>query len=109
MMLSFIGTSIGFLISLLTLIFKLSKNKKVRKTAEQMLLLTEELNHYILKAEEFSHYSGEEKKNYVLTKLNQFSMEKNIHFDEEVMAQKIDELVNLTKHVNAEETRKDWL
>ena len=108
-LLSFLGTFLGFLISILTLILKLSKNKKVRKTAEQMLIITDQLHNFIVEAEQFKNYTGNEKKNYVLTKLNQFSIENGIKFSSELISEKIEEIISLTKNVNTKECRKDWL
>lgn len=107
--LSLLGTFLGFLISVLTLVLKLSKNKKVRKTAEQMLAISETLNTFILEAEQFKNYTGEEKKNYVLTKINQFSIENKIKFSPDIISDKIEEIISLTKNVNATETQKGWL
>lgn len=109
MMISFIGTCIGFILSVLTLIIKLSKNKKVRRKAEQLLVLTEQMNRFIEEAEAFQHYTGAEKKEYVLTKLNQFSIDQKMKFDSEALSQKIDNLVDLTKQVNYHEVKKDWI
>lgn len=109
MLLSLMATGIGFMISLFTLIIKLSKNKKVRKTAEEMLSFTEKLSTFVEEAEKFSHYTGAEKKNFVLTKLNQFSIDNHMKFDEEWVSSKVDEVISLTKKVNASENKKEWL
>ncbi|MDE7100372.1 MAG: hypothetical protein K2O05_00785, partial [Anaeroplasmataceae bacterium] len=106
MLLSLMATGIGFMISLFTLIIKLSKNKKVRKTAEEMLSFTEKLSTFVEEAEKFSHYTGAEKKNFVLTKLNQFSIDNHMNFDEEWVSSKIDEVISLTNKVNASENKK---
>lgn len=109
MLLSFIGTCIGFILSVLTLIIKLCKNKKVRRKAEQLLRLTEEMKTFIEEAEALQHYTGKEKKEYVLTKLNQFSIANKIKFNSEDISSKIDDLIALTKKVNHHELKKDWL
>ena len=108
MLLSLMATGIGFMISLFTLIIKLSKNKKVRKTAEEMLSFTEQLSKFVEEAEKFSHYTGVEKKNFVLTKLNRFSIDNHMKFDEEWVSSKVDEVISLTKKVNASENKKEW-
>ncbi len=108
-MLSLLGTILGFLISVLTLILKLSKNKKIRKSAEQMLMVTEQLNTFIEEAEQFKNYTGKEKKNYVLTKINQFSIDNKIKYDPSIISEKIEEIIRLTKSVNTQEIKKDWI
>lgn len=107
--LSLLGTILGFMISVFTLILKLSKNKKIRKTAEQMLRITDEISRLMIEAEQFKNYTGEEKKNYVLTKINQYSIENRIPFSSDTISEKLEEMIELTKNVNAEEKRKDWL
>lgn len=112
---SMIGTGLGILITILTFIIKLSKNTKVRKNAEKMLALTSQVSAFVKEAEEFTHYTGAEKKNYVLTKMNQYSIDHNIKYDEEYVSDKIEELIDTTKQVNAIKecepttTKKDWL
>lgn len=107
--LSLLGTLLGFAISLLTLILKLSKNKKVRKAAEQLLIITDQLNQCILEAEQFKNYTGQEKKNYVLTKMNQFSIDNHIQYDQEYISNRLEEMIHLTKNVNQNSKKKDWL
>lgn len=108
--LSLLGTSLGFILSLLTLIIKISKNKKVKKTAEQMVSITEQLNTFIMEAEQFKNYTGAEKKNFVLTKINQFAIDNKIKFSFETISNKIEEIISLTKNVNCSiNNQKDWL
>lgn len=107
--LSVLGTFLGFFISILTLIFKLSKNKRIRKSTEELLILSEQLYNFIQDAEKFKNYTGVEKKNYVLTKMNQYSLENHLQFDEEYISNKLEELIGLTKNVNQNTRKKDWL
>lgn len=74
-----------------------------------MLIISEQLNAFIVEAEQFKNYTGKEKKNYVLTKMNQFSIENGIKFSSEFISEKIEEIISLTKNVNTKEYRKDWL
>ena len=66
-------------------------------------------------AEGFRNYTGAEKKNYVLTKMNQFSIDNKINYDEDYVSCKIEELIETTKVVNTNannETvtiKEDWL
>ena len=108
-MLSVLGTFLGFFISILTLILKLCKNKRVRKSTEELLILSEQLYSFIQEAEQFKNYSGIEKKNYVLTRINQFSLENHLQFDSEYISNKLEELITLTKNVNQNSRKKDWL
>ena len=58
---------------------------------------------YIQQAESFVHYSGAEKKEYVMTKANQYAIDNGIEFDQDMVSKKIEELVTLTKEVNKRE------
>lgn len=90
---SLLGTSILFL-------KKFVKNKKINKVLEQAEEVTKQIIPYVMEAEKFINYTGEEKKKYVMTKLNQFAITNNIKFEEEETSNKIEELVKLTKQVN---------
>lgn len=107
--LSMIGTILGMVITILTFIIKLSKSKKVRKTAEEMLVVSNKLCEYVEIAEGFKNYTGEEKKNFVLTKMNQYSIDNNIKFDSNYIIEKLESLIEITKKVNVKSDNKDWL
>ena len=63
------------------------------------LKLAETIQPLIVEAEKFTHFSGEEKKQYVLTKANQFAIDHKLKFDQEKVSVMIDELVETTKKV----------
>lgn len=65
--------------------------------------LSEELPKFIIEAEEFANYSGKEKKEFVKTKLAVYALNNKIRFNEEIFDESIDEIVDLTKKVNARE------
>jgi hypothetical protein len=98
--LSMAGTIAGLLVSTLTFLFKFIKNAKAKQAAEQICKIGNAIIPCIEQAETFAGYSGTEKKEFVLTKANQFAIENGIPFDTETVAEKIEELVNLTKAVN---------
>ena len=49
---------------------------------------------------------GEEKKEYVMTKANRYAIENGIAFDETAVSDKVEELIALSKEVNAKDTTK---
>lgn len=51
-------------------------------------------------AESFTNYSGAEKKEYVLTRINQLAIENGINFDIQAVSNKIEELIKLSRQVN---------
>lgn len=106
LILSIAAGALPFIITTLTYMIKFVKNKKAKKILNGVLSVTEQLQPLIVQAEKFTHYSGEEKKQYVLTRVRQFAMENNLRFDETAVSEEIDELVATTKRVNAREKDK---
>lgn len=98
--LSVAGTALGLLITTITFLSKFLESAKAKKVAENIVKIGEAMIPYIEQAEAFVHYSGAEKKEYVLTKANRFAIENDIKFDAEAVSNKIEELVDLTKKVN---------
>lgn len=104
--LSMAGTALGLLITAVTFLTKFLKSAKAKKAAEQVIKISGAILPYIEQAEQFTHYSGAEKKEYVITKANQFAIEKGIDFNAAEVSAKIEELVALTKHINARDKDK---
>ena len=100
LILSLAGTGVGLLITLLTFIVKYCRSSKARKMAEQAIEVANAVLPYIEQAEKFVNFSGEEKKEYVMTKANQYAIQNNIKFDSAAVSQKVEELITLTKQVN---------
>lgn len=106
LMLSVAGTVLGLLITTLTATCKWVKNSKAKTVAENIIKISNFILPYIEKAETFISFTGEEKKAYVMTKANQYAIDNGIKFDEEQISSKIDELVALSKLVNANDTKE---
>lgn len=98
--LTVLTSAVPLLIALLTFVIKFVKNKKANNVLKKTLLLTEALQDYIVEAEAFKNYTGIEKKQFVLTKANQFSIDHKIKFDELAVSDMVDQLVGVTKKVN---------
>lgn len=103
--LSVAGTALGFLITTVTFFGKYLKNAKAKNIAENIIKIGNAMIPYIEQAEAFASYNGEEKKQFVMTKANQFAIENGIKFDAETVSAKIEELVKMTKQVNARGTQ----
>ena len=104
--LSIAGAALTFLITALTFFVKYIKSAKAKRVAEQIITIGNAVLPYISKAETFVNYSGQEKKEYVLTKANQFAFEHKIPFNAKEVGEKIEELVALTKSVNSRDKDK---
>ena len=100
LILSLAGTALGLLVTAMTFIVKFCKSAKAKKIAEQTIEIANAVLPYIEEAEKFVSYSGEEKKEYVMTKANRYAIENGIAFDEEAVSAKVEELISLTKQVN---------
>jgi len=55
---------------------------------------------FICEAEKLSHFTGLEKKAYVMMRASQFAKLNKIRFNEIQVSSRIEELVELTRHVN---------
>lgn len=106
LLLSFAVTVLGLLISTLTFLIKSIGNAKAKKKASELLELCNVLLPYMEKAEKFVNYTGEEKKEYVITQVNRYALENGIKFDYNVVSSKIEEYIELSKEVNAKLTAK---
>ena len=108
--LSLSGTTLGLLVTVITLIYRGIKISKSRKRCEQSMQIANAVLPFIREAEKFPAYSGVEKKAYVMIKASQFAMQNKIKFNEAQVSSRIEELVALTKQVNtkmrARETRE---
>ncbi|MEI3535578.1 MAG: phage holin, LLH family [Bacilli bacterium] len=102
---SLLATILGLLITLITFIKKYVSNLKAKKIIEQSLKICNILLPLIEKAEEFSSYTGQEKKEYVMTKANQFALDNGIKFNEEFISNKIEDLLSLTNQVNVNKNK----
>lgn len=89
----------GFIIALVKGIINSIKTKKWGE-------LTNALQGYISDAEKYINYTGEEKKEKVLSWATNFCQEHGIKFDKDKIGNIIEELVTLTKQVNQREKDK---
>ncbi|WP_441361629.1 hypothetical protein [Acholeplasma laidlawii] len=91
-------TIIGLVLSNIIFIAKMFENKNTIKFEQNigLSLLT-----LIEEAEKFINYSGQEKKAYVMTRIKEDLLTKNIKFDISKIDQKIEELISLSNVVNA--------
>lgn len=88
-----------------TIVFfqKFVKNKRLKYMLEHAEKITKMIIPYIVEAEELINYTGVEKKEYVMTKLNQYAIENKLKFDSNIISSKIEELLSMSKKVNYKE------
>ena len=98
--LSILAPMLTLLCTTVVFLQKFVKNKKLKKVLEKTEQITREIIPCITEAEKFVNFSGVEKKEYVMTKINQYALENHIKFNQEEISKRIEELVSLTKEVN---------
>ncbi len=97
---SLAGTVISLLIAVVTFISKFLKSEKAKTTAENIVQICDEILPLIKQAEQFVNFSGQEKKEYVMTLMRKYALDNGISFDFGMLDEKIDDLVDFTKNVN---------
>ena len=103
---SLASACLGWVGAVAAVIAKYASSAKARKAAEQTMDICNALLPYIEQAESFVNYSGAEKKEYVMTKANRYAIENGMAFDETAVSDKVEELIALSKEVNAKDTSK---
>ncbi len=97
---SLAGTLVSLSVALIIFLVRLVKSVRNNKNMLNENVLLDAVAPLMELAEKFTNYSGEEKKEFVLTKLNRFAIDNKLNFDAEAIAKKIEELISLTKQVN---------
>ena len=103
--LSLAGAALSILAALLTIAVKFVKAVNELKAREGKEEIGKKLPELIEEAEKFEEYSGAEKKEYVLDKVAEFAKETGIEADLQYVSEKIEELVELSRQVNANKGR----
>ena len=94
------GTAFSLLVTCTIFVIRLVKALRDKKTFLDNLILEEAITPLMELAEKFLNYSGEEKKEFVITKINQFALENKLYFNAEIISEKIEKLIELSKQVN---------
>lgn len=100
---------VGLIITFTGFLIPLVKNIKAKNKLIALNKLSSEVQKWIVEAEKFTNFSGEEKKTYVLTNANRYALNNKICFDEQDVSSKVEELVSLSKKVNVEASKKNVL
>ena len=88
------------------LVIKFAKTEKAKKLAKQLNFWTTEIGKYVVEAEKFLNYKGLEKKEFVLTRVNQACLENKVKYDTTKVSEILEEIVKITKQVNQREKDK---
>ena len=78
-----------------------AKNKKVRQYANNILSVTEKAKEFIIEAEKQTHYTGAEKKFFVMSRLLKYLYDMKIKsLSEDTLSEIVENEVALTNEVN---------
>ena len=105
--LSIAVTVISLFLSSITFLIKLIKNIKARKELDNLLKISNEIIPFIEEAEKLINYSGQEKKEYVITRITQFALSNKIELNQEEINEIIETFISLTKNVNIKSSKND--
>ena len=106
LLISLAGIAFSLFVAYILCFVKLLRSNRRSKKVKNKSILLDSVAPIVEIAEEYEDYSGEEKKEYVLTKVNQFAIENGMEFNEEDVSKKIEELIELSKIVNKRENDK---
>lgn len=90
--------SIG--LSLMIVLFKNVKSKRLRRIANKLIVFSKITQELVIQAEEFIHFKGAEKKEWVKTKINQYAIDHKLPYDEHEIDNMIEEFIHVSKNVN---------
>lgn len=104
--LSIAAAIISLIFAIIVCIIKLVRAVKAKTKLQDDADLLDAVAPIMQIAESFTNYSGAEKKEYVLTRINQLAIENGINFDVKAISDKIEELIKLSKEVNYKKTNE---
>lgn len=98
--LSIAAAIISLMFAIIICIIKLVRTIKSKTKLQNDSDLLDAVAPIMQIAESFINYSGAEKKEYVLTRINQLAIENGISFNLKAVSDKIEDLIRLSKQVN---------
>lgn len=87
----------------LTLILKHTKSKKLKRALKNITLIEQVLREAMYQAEVLKNFTGSERREYVMTKVNQYCIAHHIEYQEEEILQAIEDNITLSKRINQKE------
>lgn len=105
-LIAIIGSSLLTVLGVVLTILSKSKNSKVAAASKKLLFLTNNARVFIAQAEQIANFTGIDKKEWVMTKLNQTAIENNITFDATAAGKIVEELIEFSNKVNTNKPLK---
>lgn len=98
-----LSTALPLIAAAVTFIAKFVKSDKAKKAAENLIKINDIIEEFMVKAEKFEGYTGEQKKNYVLRCVKNFALRDGIEINEANAGEVIEKLIGFSKSVNSAE------
>ena len=99
----------SLLVGMLVLIIKLINSVKSKTNLNNLIRIHNKVLELVSDAEGYVNYNGQDKKEWVKTKVNQFCIENKITYDDMTVDKIIESLIELSKSVNKREKDKGIL
>lgn len=96
-----VGLGLALISSILVAVAKNSKSAKTAKNATNLLSVISAVQTFISQAESIVGFTGANKKEWVMTKVNQFCISKGITYDDEEVDKLVEKFIDFSKQVNA--------
>lgn len=98
--LSLAVTALSLLVVCISFLVKMIKSIRAKIKEKKYTELMDSVAPIMEIAENYTEYKGEDKKQYVMEKVNQYAAENGITFDAKSVADKIERLIEFSKQVN---------
>ena len=99
----YIAIAVALAISNVVSFFKTGKWKKLFKKENVKLSTLDVLMDFMEEVEQFKEFSSEEKKQFVITKFNQYCIDNGYEFIAELTDENVEKLIEFSKVVNSDE------
>lgn len=101
LILTAVGLGLALISSILVAIAKNSKSVKVAKKATNLLSVITAVQTFVSQAESIVGFTGVNKKEWVMTKVNQYCISKGIAYDNDEVDKLVEQFIDFSKQVNA--------
>ena len=98
----YIAMAVALAISNIVSFFKTGKWKKMFKKENAKLSTLDVLMQFMQEVEQFKDFSSEEKKQFVITKFNQYCIDNGYEFIAELTDETVEKLIAFSKVVNSD-------
>ena len=99
--------AVALLTTIITAVAKNCKNTKLARAATNLLKVMGAVEGFVVEAEKLTQFTGPFKKEWVLTKVNEFCLKNNIAFEQEKVDKLLEDAIKFSKNVNAKKIEEE--